>query len=249
MKIRRRIGAVIRKAEFDASFPYNIVMLFTNPFFFVRKNLYCNIAKYAKYFKGRLLDFGCGCKPYQNLFTGCSEYIGLDIANPGHSHKNENVDFYYDGKRIPFEDGSIDCIFSSEVLEHVRNIDTMIPELNRILCDGGMMMLTVPFVWNEHEMPNDYRRYTSNGIRYILKENGFRVLKAGKSTGYMEVIFQLWIEYIRSVSQKKNRTVKSVMHIVFCVPAVLAGIVLQRILPENDTLYGDNIIICKKVKK
>jgi len=51
---------------------------------------------------GIMLDFGCGSKPYKELFS-VDKYIGLDIEKSGHNHKEEPIDFYYDGKTIPFK--------------------------------------------------------------------------------------------------------------------------------------------------
>jgi hypothetical protein len=40
-----------------------------NPFFLTRKALYKSIELYALNFSGRLLDVGCGTKPYHHLFV------------------------------------------------------------------------------------------------------------------------------------------------------------------------------------
>ena len=49
-----------------------------------------------------MLDFGCGQKPYESLFS-VEEYVGLDIEVSGHDHTNSKVDTYYDGKNIPLQ--------------------------------------------------------------------------------------------------------------------------------------------------
>src|SRR5271170_7274206 len=90
----------------------------TYPAFLTRSRLLRGIGKYAPELKGRLMDFGCGTKPYRILFD-VREYIGIDYENPGHPHLNEQIDVFYDGKHIPFADESFDSIFSSEVLEHL----------------------------------------------------------------------------------------------------------------------------------
>jgi len=54
------------------------------------------------FLSGKLLDFGCGRKPYKHLFS-FDEYIGLDIVESGHNHEDEEIDVYYDGTKIPFE--------------------------------------------------------------------------------------------------------------------------------------------------
>ena len=132
--------------------------------------MYKKIRQFAPQLQGRLLDFGCGTKPYRGLFTNVSEYIGLDFENEGHSHRNENIDVMYDGKTIPFADKHFDSVFSSEVFEHIFNLEQMIPELNRVMKKGAKLFVTCPFVWNEHELPNDYARYTQFALRHLLEK-------------------------------------------------------------------------------
>ena len=51
----------------------------SNAFYFIRKGLYKKIKQYAPELQGKLMDFGCGSKPYQSLFTNAAEYIGVDF--------------------------------------------------------------------------------------------------------------------------------------------------------------------------
>src|SRR5437773_3335923 len=104
-----------------------------NAFYFIRNALYKKVKQYAPALKGRLLDFGCGSKPYQSLFANVTEYIGVDYNSPGHSHANEQIDVFYDGKKIPFPDEYFDSVFSSEVFEHIFNLEEIIPEIKRVM--------------------------------------------------------------------------------------------------------------------
>lgn len=128
---------------------------------------------------GKMLDFGCESKPYKDLF-----YV------------DEYIDLYYDEKHIHLDNGSIDCIFTSEVFEHIFNIDEIIKELNRVLKKEGKILITTPFVWDEHEKPYDFARYTSFRIRYLLEQNGFKVISMKKTNNYVETIFQMWNAYL-----------------------------------------------------
>ena len=67
-----------------------------------------------------------------------------------------------------------------------------------------MFLMTVPFVWDEHEQPYDYARYSSFGLKHILSENGFEVIKHLKSNNGLEVIFQLINAYIFKVTLTKS---------------------------------------------
>jgi SAM-dependent methyltransferase len=77
--------------------------------------------------------------------------------------------------RLPFEDGVFDAICLFDVLEHVEDDLALLSELSRILKDGGMLLLSVPFMYRFHEIPHDYRRYTPTGLRHVLTRCGFDV--------------------------------------------------------------------------
>ncbi len=149
------------------SYPFNPNI--TYPAYLTRNRLLVKLSALAPKLKGKLLDFGCGSKPYRAIFS-VDEYIGLDFENPGHPHLNEQIDVFYNGKNIPFQDGHFDAIFSSEVFEHIFNLEDILGELNRVLKKGGLMLITCPFSICEHEVPNDFARYSSYSIKYLLEK-------------------------------------------------------------------------------
>ncbi|MDR1112274.1 MAG: methyltransferase domain-containing protein [Bacteroidales bacterium] len=166
--------------------------IFFNACYFDRKHLLRAVRKHAPQITGKLLDYGCGSKPYKSLFANVTQYVGVDIDNnPGHDHKNEDIDLFYDGVHLPFGNGEFDAVFSSQVLEHVPNIHHSLSEMHRVMKPGGHVLLTLPFVFPEHEVPNDYRRLTVYGIRQALKECGFEIISAEKLGSSFEVLIQL----------------------------------------------------------
>jgi len=194
---------------------------------------------------GVMLDFGCADSPYRKIFN-VDRVIGLDITESGHEHKNEKIDVYYDGRNIPFEDKFFDSVLSTEVFEHIFNIDEILGELWRVLKTGGHMLITVPFVWEEHETPYDFGRYTTFGIEHLLEKSGFEVLVHEKNTNYIETVFQLWITYLcRSVLPKMRYVGPVVTSLIIC-PLNVLGIALSRILPKNHDFYHNSIIVARK---
>ena len=247
-KLYKKMIKYKQESEYIFDFPRSFIALLSNPFYFVRKNLYFHIKSMSPYLKGKLLDFGCGCKPYRKILTYSSEYIGVDIEISGHNHTNESIDVYYDGKTLPFESEHFDSVFSSEVFEHVINFEEILPELYRVLKRGGYMVATVPFIWNEHEVPYDFTRYTSYGIRSKLESAGFKIVEMRKSTLCIEMIFQQYMEYLRYNFYRKARGKLAMLlfqeFIIF--PIAVLGLIINILLPENDSFYGDNIVLCKK---
>lgn len=202
------------------------------------------IRKYSGYMKGRMLDFGCGTKPYRSLFR-VQEHIGVDIENTGHSNDVSQIDKFYDGKTIPFGNEYFDSLFSSEVLTHIFTIEEVMGELNRVLKKNGHFLLTVPFVWKENEKPNDSVRYTEHGIRYLLEKNGFEIIVQEKRGNYLLVIFQLFSDYLYG-SAPRIKLLRLMVTFGFIFPINLCGIFLSNIFPRNTDLFINNIIVARK---
>lgn len=236
----------IRESQFTFERANLWTAFWTCPFFFVRKNLYTNIKHYAPKMCGKILDFGCGAKPYRGLFVNCTDYVGVDIEESGHSHISEQIDCYYDGKKLPFEDNYFDNIFSSEVFEHISNLDQILDELYRVLKVDGLLLVTVPFVWNEHEIPYDFNRFTQFGIEKCLKKHGFTIVESRKSTNYLEVVYQMKAEYYRYQFRNMSPRIRHIVQRTIISFQTLKGIIMSRILPVNWSLFADNIVMCKK---
>lgn len=195
--------------------------------------------------EGKLLDFGCGRKPYKNLFCNVTEYIGVDIKQTGHDHSFSEIDIFYDGKHLPFEDETFDAIFSSEVFEHLFNLEEILDELKRVLKKNGKILITTPFLWGEHEKPYDYARYTSFAIKHILERKGFQILAFEKTGKASEAILQLWIAYISDFFPK-NRYLRTLLTPIFIFPIHLVGGFFTLFLPQNRNIYFNNVLLAQK---
>lgn len=130
-----------------------------------------------KYFKGKLLDLGCGNVPYHAWYKDCvKEDICMDWENS--LHKNEYLDVIHDiSKDFPFEAESFDSILSSSVLEHIYDPGHMFKECSRILKKDGYLMISSNFSYWEHETPHDYLRHTQFFFQKVAQEFGFGILE------------------------------------------------------------------------
>lgn len=216
------------------------------PLYFIRKGILKGVAKHAPSLTGKLMDFGCGMKPYKPLCINATGYTGVDYEGGGHSHENEQIDVYYDGKTLPFENNTFDSIITSEVFEHIFNLEDILKELNRVLKPGGKILITTPFVWDEHEIPNDFGRYTSFGMKALLERNGFNVVEINKSTNFIETIFQLWPLYWSINIFPKLRPFGGITSAVFCFFNNCSGWLISRIFPKGKSLYLNLIVLAEK---
>lgn len=226
--------------------------LITSPVHITRHNLFKFIKKYASNIKGSILDFGCGSKPYEHLFLQRESYTGVEIKVSGPNHEvekfgiNSKVDYFYDGKTLPFKDSSFDAVVSFEVFEHIFNIDEVVKEIFRVLKPGGTLLISVPFAWNEHEVPYDFARYTSYGISHILKKSKFNIIELKKTTTYFLTVAQMFIAYLHQHVLPKGKLLKKISQILIVFPLTLTSILLDKILPRNYEYFCNVLVYSKK---
>ena len=95
--------------------------------------------------KYNILDFGYGDGFQANYFKNKKFNVSaIDIENR-QDLVDKNIDYLiYDGKKIPFENNKFDIIFSSNVLEHLENLDEIQKEFFRVLKDDGICIHILP---------------------------------------------------------------------------------------------------------
>jgi SAM-dependent methyltransferase len=236
----KNLKAIYQRQMF---FP-NWLGIFVNPFYFARVGLRDAMAEFSPRLSGQLIDVGCGSKPYRSLFT-VDAYIGLDIDSEI-SRQRGIADQLYDGNAFPFPDGSFDSALCSQVLEHVFNPNDFLAEIARVLKPGGKLLLTVPFVWDEHEQPYDYARYSSFGLRALLEKQGFKVVNHKKLGADPSIIFQLANTYLFKVSQSLPKSIKLLITVTVMAFINLAGLLACRLLPGNPDFFLDHVVLVEK---
>jgi len=163
----------------------------SDPYYLVYKPLIRDL-EYAvkKYAKGKVLDLGCGNKPYEEMFKGvAAEYIGCDIVQSD----LKKVDIICEVTKIPLLDSSFDTVFSTQVIEHVEDHNALLKEAYRLLKPGGHIIVSGPMYWHLHEEPYDYFRFTKHGFQYILEKSGFTVLEILSNGGKWSLMGQVII--------------------------------------------------------
>jgi SAM-dependent methyltransferase len=130
----------------------------------------------SRYASGRLIDIGCGSKPWQGLFAQyVDEHVGVDHVP---SERNPDaVDVIAGAYEIPLPDGHADTLLMTSVLEHLEEPERAVTEAFRLLRPGGHLILTAPFIWPIHEPPRDFFRYSPFGLRHLLERGGFEVVE------------------------------------------------------------------------
>jgi SAM-dependent methyltransferase len=115
----------------------------------------------------RVLDVGCGSKPYYPFFAHVSsEYIGVDVV------KNPAAELRGPVEALPVEDASFDVVLCTQVLEHCDDPIQAVRELRRVTAPGGRVLASTHGVQVYHPAPVDYWRWTHEGLRRLFEQGG-----------------------------------------------------------------------------
>lgn len=236
--------ARIKKRIETEKFEPGILGLITNPFYFARRGLFVNLVPLLDQVGGATLDVGCGQKPYEKYC--CSiRYVGLEIDSL-ENRQNKKADYFYDGNIFPFNDVEFDSIVTHQVFEHVFSPEKFLKEIYRVLKPNGLFLISVPFVWDEHEQPYDYARYSSFGLTHLLEKNGFEILQQRKSCNDLTILFQLLNAYIYKKLYLKSSLLRTCLTVLLTSIVNLMGALISKLFPKNDDLYLDNIVLARK---
>jgi SAM-dependent methyltransferase len=137
--------------------------------------------------EGRVIDIGCGLQPYRSfLGPRVTEYVGVDRAG-----RFAAPDLEGDALELPVPDASFDAAISTQVLEHVTDPQRALREAARVLKPGGILVLTCPGTWPDHETPHDYFRFTRYGLQHLLRNAGFECQLVKAQGGVWAAVGQL----------------------------------------------------------
>ncbi|MBN2468673.1 MAG: class I SAM-dependent methyltransferase [Deltaproteobacteria bacterium] len=137
-----------------------------------------------------LLDVGCWEKPYFPFFAAKTRnYFGVDVQ-PG-----PYLDALIDGETLPFSDEAFDVVLNTQVLEHTRNPQRLTEEMYRVLKKDGWIILSAPFVWEIHNYPHDYWRFSEQGIQELMNRfQNLTIEPCGNSAQCLLQAFNLFID-------------------------------------------------------
>jgi SAM-dependent methyltransferase len=114
----------------------------------------------------RVLDVGCGIKPYYPWFDAAASYIGVDVQ------ENPHADLHGAIEALPVEDESYDIVIATQVLEHVDDPVVAVRELYRVTASGGRVLASTHGVMVYHPNPGDYWRWTHAGLARLFAGAG-----------------------------------------------------------------------------
>jgi SAM-dependent methyltransferase len=108
---------------------------------------------------------------------------------------------------------SVDCVVTVSTLEHVRYPHKVVSEIYRILKPGGLLYINVPFVFPFHADPDDFYRFSCNGIKILCEQ--FEQLDSGFNRGPASTMHQLLIHFFAMLFCLNSRTLYGINVDVF----------------------------------
>ena len=226
------------------------------------------------YAGGSALDLGCGIGFFSNIIAeNFSKVIAIDsdeksIEKARALYGSPKIEFTLaPAEEIPLPDNSIDFLLSSEVLEHVDNIEKALEEVKRVCKNGAKFFVTIPstdgifgnfFLRISHTGDNLYEQhkkfpFTKENISGILLKGNFQIEKIYYSKIFLAEIFMGLTKLMHDL--KKGRAIKGQWDIL--MPPKIYRIILPLALflakledfILNNVLKGHMIIISGKIKK
>lgn len=180
-----------------------------------------------RYLRGRLIDIGCGIKPYKEMVASCvDDHIGVDHA--GSLHDRSQMDLTGTAYSIPAPDASFDSALCTAVLEHLEEPEAALRECARVLKPGGVAIYTMPFIWHLHEEPRDFFRYTKYGLKHLFEKAGFEIVEIRALSGYWVTMGQLFVYYLYGFNRGPLRWIP-------IIPAL--GLLIQGLSYVLDRLH------------
>lgn len=127
----------------------------------------------ARYLYGHMLNAGCGTRDIHSYLRtrGVTKITRYDVA----SQEPDVIIGYLES--MPFADMSFDSVLCNAVLEHVRDAESAVRSLARVVRKGGHIVIAVPFLQPYHPSPGDYRRYTADGLAQLGSSAGLEVVE------------------------------------------------------------------------
>ena len=194
--------------------------------------------------QGRLLDVGCGAKPYRRHARAVSAYVGIDVL-PG-----PEVDHVITPSgRWPLADAEFDIVLCTQVLEHAVSVEHVLSECRRVLRPGGVLLCSVPFIYNEHGSPFDFRRFSMRAAG-VFEAAGFEVREVrrqGAVGSTIGVLLHNWVELTLNGGPVR-RLLKGVLlpvRLPVSLVVNLLGVAVDA-LDRTAAFYGNVLFILKR---
>lgn len=139
--------------------------------------------------RGKVLDLAGGLSPSYARFLPLEgvNFEKTDIVGTTQVDMN---------KPLPYPDETFDGVVFFNALYIAKKPQVTLQEIYRVLKKEGEVHISMPFVSSEIPEPNDYGRFTHEGLERILNEAGFKEVSieriGGKWVSAANLLHDFW---------------------------------------------------------
>lgn len=168
----------------------------------------------------RVLDLGCGRGDFTAVIDSLGfQALGVDVSDVAIGsarlrHPDQRFDVLGPQCTIPAEDGTFAAVWSTEVIEHVFDVHEHLAEINRVLADSGIYILTTPYhgplknvllsltKFDRHFDPelSHIRFFDKPGLQRCLSRAGFEVV-SWSGIGRVAGLHRTWFVVAKKVGK------------------------------------------------
>jgi SAM-dependent methyltransferase len=195
---------------------YAFLVYLVSPLFFDRTRRRF-IDRHIRGREGTFINLGSG----NTVLHG--SVINVDIG------AYDGVDLVCDILSLPLEDESVDVVLNISVLEHVPEPERVLDEIRRVLRPGGLVYTDVPFVVGYHASPQDFSRWTHQGV--VRLHHGFdteSVTINGGPTSALLWVFQEWLAIVLSFGSRRLHDLVYLVVMCLTFPFKFLDFLLKR---------------------
>jgi len=167
-----------------------------------------------------------------------------------------NIDFYPFAKvnvvaditKLPFRDNSIDAAVCESVLEHVKNPCVILQEIKRVLKSGGLIYMSVPFVASFHSSPEDYYRWSKEGLKELMRKEFQEEeigIRSGPTSGMLSIVNE-WIAIMLSFGLKPLHQILLMVLTIITFPLKFPDYFIYKFATSQNIAFGFYYIGRKK---
>ena len=193
----------------------------------------------------RVLDAGAGESQYSQFFGHCTT-VGVDLAVGDADWDYSALDIVGDLHAIPLHDGAMDAVVCTVTLEHLHSPWLALEEMGRVVRTGGSGFFVVPFMWELHQEPHDYFRYSPHAIRHLADLSGFDVMEIIPMGGLFRVLHYRFASLLKHARRRPLLLVTILPFLPVIGGYLLISGIVDRVWKLCDHTLGYTVILTKR---
>lgn len=191
-----------------------------------------------------VLDAGAGEGKYREYFKHC-KVIGVDNCVGDSSWDYSSLDVVGDLHSLPFKDNSFDAILCVVVFEHLKNPFKAMKELSRVLKKGGAIFAVFPFIWEIHQRPYDFFRYSEYGFKSLAEDSNLSVVEIKQLGCFFRVLHYMAASIFKECKRNLFALLLTLIFLPYLIIFLLVSDIIDRIAGMCNYTLGYSITLKK----